>query len=143
MTSKAAGLIVAVALFAPALAAAKPGHGPAVKAAVKACVQERKQGREAFVNKYGHPAQRNCVRETLPEARNAAEACRAERNEDGVEAFRDNWGENENGANAGRGERDRRGARGARGARGRVRLVRPAAGRQVGEHVFEQLAPVV
>jgi hypothetical protein len=100
MTSKAAGLIVAVALFAPALATAKPGHGPAVKAAVKACVQERKLGREAFVNKYGHPAQRNCVREILPEARNAADACRAERNEDGVEAFRDNWGENANGANA-------------------------------------------
>ena len=100
MTSKAAGLIVAVALFAPALAAAKPGHGVAVRAAVKACVQERKEGREAFVNKYGHPAQRNCVRQTLPEARNAAQECRAERAEDGVDVFRENWGTNENGANA-------------------------------------------
>src|SRR3954469_7919324 len=100
MTSKAAGLIVAVALFAPALAAAKPGHGVAVKAAVKACVQERKLDREAFVDKYGQPAQPNCVRQALPEARNAAQACRAERNEDGVEVFVENGGTNENGANA-------------------------------------------
>ena len=72
MTSKAAGLIVAVALFAPALAAATPGHGPAVKAAVKACVQERKQGREAFDNWGGNENGANafgkCVSGTLHQA---------------------------------------------------------------------------
>jgi hypothetical protein len=93
MTSKATTLVVALALLVPALAAAKPGHGPAVKAAVKACVQERKEnGREAFVQTYGHPAQRNCVKQALPEARNAAQECRAERDDLGVDAFREQYG---------------------------------------------------
>src|SRR6476660_5617927 len=89
MTSKATALAVALALLVPALAAAKPGHGPAMKAAAKACVQERKEnGREVFVETYGRPAQRNCVRQTLPEARNAAQECRAERDDIGVDVFR-------------------------------------------------------
>ena len=93
MRSRTAALTIAVALLVPALAGAKPGHGPVVRAAVKACVQERKEnGSEAFVAKYGRPAQPNCVRQTMPEARNAAQECRAERDDLGVDAFRENYG---------------------------------------------------
>jgi hypothetical protein len=86
------GAIVALVAI-PAVATAKPGHGPAVKAAVHACQDERREiGREAFVEKYGRPAMRHCVREILPEARNAAQECRDERAENGVEAFREEHG---------------------------------------------------
>jgi hypothetical protein len=84
MRSRTAALTIAVALLVPALAGAKPGHGPVVGAAVKACVQERKE--------YGRPAQPYCVRQTIPEARNAAQECRAERDDLGVDAFRENYG---------------------------------------------------
>lgn len=86
------GAIVA-AVAISSLAAAKPGHAPAVRAAVGACVQERRDmGREAFAAKYERPAMRRCLRETVPEARNAAQECRAERDQNGVDTFRDTYG---------------------------------------------------
>jgi hypothetical protein len=86
-------LLLALALAVPALAVAQPGHGAALKAAVRACVQERKQdGRQAFAESYGRPALPKCVRQTLPEARNAAQKCRDERDAAGVDAFRAQYG---------------------------------------------------
>jgi hypothetical protein len=40
------------------------------------------------------------VRQTLPEARNAAQECRGERDEWGVDAFREHYGLNANDSNA-------------------------------------------
>lgn len=94
------GAVLAL-LAVPAVAAAQPGHGPAVKAAVKACKEERREiGREAFVANYERPAMRNCVRQTLPEARNAAQQCREERADIGVDAFRGDYGVGDSGRNA-------------------------------------------
>jgi hypothetical protein len=86
------GLIAAIAA-APSAAAARPGHGVAVRVAAQTCAQERQHaGREAFAAKYERPAMRRCIREILPEARNAAQECRQERGLRGVDAFRDEYG---------------------------------------------------
>jgi hypothetical protein len=107
MMKKGFGVIVvsgacAFALLAvPAVAKENGGRGQAIKAAVAACKEERKElGREAFAEKYGKPAMKSCVEETTEEARNAARECRAEREEMGVEAFREEYGTNENWRNA-------------------------------------------
>ena len=99
---KRVALIAAVTgvLALPAMVSAKPGHGPVVKAAVHACIQERKDsGREAFVDKYGRPALPHCVRQTVPEARNAAQECRDEQALDPA-GFTTQYGSGKNGRNA-------------------------------------------
>jgi hypothetical protein len=70
-----------------------------VKAAVHACIQERQSGREAFVEKYGRPALPHCVRQTVPEARNAAQECRDEQALDSA-GFTTQYGSGKNGRNA-------------------------------------------
>jgi hypothetical protein len=87
----------AVLLAAPASA---KQHGQAFRVALQACKQERSEGRTAFVEKYGQPALRNCLRATVEEARNAAEACRTEREKIGLDAFREEYGKNHNKRNA-------------------------------------------
>ena len=84
------GAVIA-AVAVPSVAGAKPGHGPAQRAAVKACLKERREdGRQAFVASYGRPAFKRCVRQLLPEARNAAQECRQEREDS--EAFAAQYG---------------------------------------------------
>jgi hypothetical protein len=81
--------------------------------AVAACRAEREADPEAFKEEYGvGPNKRGafgrCVaskrraesREDVAEFKNAAKACKAEREEWGAEAFREEYAENENGRNA-------------------------------------------
>jgi hypothetical protein len=117
-------LLAALAAMAvPASAVHQPNHDPglrgahgkrvghsharglAVRLAVRECRAERRSlGRETFRAKYGEHAFRTCVRQSLPDAReavrNAARECRAEREEIGVEAFREKYGSNRNKRNA-------------------------------------------
>jgi hypothetical protein len=102
----AVGCICAgVALTGVTAGVADQGGTPNARSvAAKACKDERKEvGREAFKATYGKHAMRNCIRETTPDAedaiKNAAKECKAERAED-PEAFRTNYGANENGKNA-------------------------------------------
>ena len=94
--------IAAVALLAmPSAAAAKPGNGLG-KATGRACADERREiGKEAFREKYGKQAMRNCKRETLGDAvRNAAQECKSDLEELGADGFREEYGTNHNGRNA-------------------------------------------
>jgi hypothetical protein len=113
---RAIGAALAVAMFAvPATAVAKPIKPAKVdrKAAVQDCRAERAADADAFREEYGtNKNKRNafgrCVRQTAranaverrAERRHAAKDCRAEREEIGVEAFRDKYGANDNKRNA-------------------------------------------
>lgn len=111
------GVGLALAMLAmPALAAAKPVKPAKVDRvnAAKECKAERAEiGVEAFRDEYGaNKGKRNaygrCVRqgaranarERRVERRNAAQDCRAERAETGVEAFRDKYGSGPRNRNA-------------------------------------------
>lgn len=94
----------AIALLASPASARERGHnhrhGQAHRVAAQACKQElQENGPAAFAEKYGRRAMRSCIRTTTEDARNAAQDCRAERNED-PDAFLEKYGTNHNGRNA-------------------------------------------
>jgi hypothetical protein len=97
--------LVALALAVVGVSSAQAGtRGPVAKAAAWACKTERAQmGKAAFRATYGRTAMRTCMRTLRDEAqeavRNAAQECREERAAD-PDAFKDKYGENENGRNA-------------------------------------------
>jgi hypothetical protein len=98
---RAALLITGVAVLAVAVTtggAGAEGHHFG-KLAAKSCAKERKAlGRSLFAQTWGKPAMPNCIGVTKPEAREATNSaqkdCRAERDELGVDAFRDKYGTN-------------------------------------------------
>jgi hypothetical protein len=113
-TTLAIGLLAAFAL--PATAVAQPPSKADKRHAAKDCKQERgttDATREAFREKYGTNGNKKnafgkCVsagaRERQAERKaarsNASQDCRAERDEMGVEAFREQYGKNGNKKNA-------------------------------------------
>ena len=97
------GTIIGATLLATVAIAAPAGADKsdlARDAAAKACHAEKKADAAAFEEAYGPKhAMRNCIKATLPEAKNAAKECKAEREED-PEAFAGTYGTNGNGRNA-------------------------------------------
>jgi hypothetical protein len=73
------------------------GHSKSL--AAKQCAAEKKADRAAFKAVHGKHAMRNCIRGTDSEIEddqaNAAQECRAERDEIGEEAFAEKYGTNE------------------------------------------------
>jgi hypothetical protein len=101
MTIAGASLIVALAMAGPVTAGNGNGNDRARNLAAKQCAAEKKADREEFRATYGpEHAMRNCIKATIPEAKNAAKECKAERDEDRA-AFQEEYGSNnEDGRNA-------------------------------------------
>jgi len=100
MTIAGAALIVALAMAGPVIAGNGIGDDRARNLAAKQCAADKKADKEAFRGTYGpEHAMRNCIKATIPEAKNAAKECKAERDEDRA-AFQGEYGRNENGRNA-------------------------------------------
>jgi hypothetical protein len=110
-TTLALGLLAALAL--PAAATAQPPSKADKRHAAKDCKEEREASRDAFKEQYGTNANKRnafgkCVsikaRQRKAERKaarsNAARECRAEREEIGADAFREQYGTNRNKRNA-------------------------------------------
>jgi hypothetical protein len=104
ITILCAGAVIALAPATSAVAAEGNGGRSAV---AKQCTALKKADKAAFEATYGDNAMRNCMKGVGPEAsevtpaefKNAAKACRAERNADPV-LFAETHGTNANGKNA-------------------------------------------
>jgi hypothetical protein len=103
-TAVAIGLVAAILVPSAAAAETKPDKGD-TRAAVAQCKSERgktKATREAFRSKY--KSMSRCVRQKAEERKNvrtnAANGCKAERDEIGAKAFAEKYDTNRNGRNA-------------------------------------------
>jgi hypothetical protein len=101
-----AGATLSVALLSASLASAGSATSTehAKNLAAKQCTSEKKADKGAFKAAFGKHATRNCIQgttdETKAELENAAQACRADRQDD-PQAFQDTWGtEQSQGRNA-------------------------------------------
>jgi hypothetical protein len=89
-----ASLLATLAVAAPANAGVN-----AKNVAAKACAADKKTDKQAFEGTWGpEHAMRNCIKATVPEVKNAAKECKAERELDPI-GFLEH-GTNENGRNA-------------------------------------------
>ena len=104
ITTIGACALSSLALLGAANAGAGENGNGGRSEAAKDCAAQKKADKQAFKALYGKHAMRNCIKgepvdPTPGEFKNAAEECRDERSDD-VDAFRDQYGTNNNKRNA-------------------------------------------